>query len=104
LELAVRNVEENDGVLSRAALRSAVLHGTLARLRPKHMTLAVIYAGLIPMFIGDGIGLDVMRRIAAPMVGGMITAPILSLFLMPVLFEWRERGRREGIEHLPGKA
>jgi copper/silver efflux system protein len=66
-----------------------VLHGTLARLRPKHMTLAVIFAGLAPMFTSDGIGLDVMRRIAAPMIGGMVTAPLLSLFLMPVIFEWR---------------
>jgi Cu(I)/Ag(I) efflux system membrane protein CusA/SilA len=88
LELAVKEAEAT-GSLSFAALRTAILHGTLARLRPKHMTLAVIFAGLLPMFTSEGIGLDVMRRIAAPMVGGMVTAPLLSLFLMPVLFEWR---------------
>jgi len=53
------------------------------RVRPKAMTVAVIVLGLLPIFWGHGAGSEVMSRIAAPMVGGMITAPLLSLFLIP---------------------
>ena len=56
------------------------------------MTVATIVAGLIPIFIGEGTGSEVMRRIAAPMIGGMITAPLLSLFVIPVIYiMWKKR-------------
>jgi Cu(I)/Ag(I) efflux system membrane protein CusA/SilA len=50
------------------------------------MTVAVIVAGLLPIMFGDGTGSEVMRRIAAPMVGGMITAPVLSMIILPVVY------------------
>ncbi|WP_256872528.1 efflux RND transporter permease subunit, partial [Enterobacter cloacae] len=53
------------------------------RIRPKAMTVAVIIAGLLPILWGTGTGSEVMSRIAAPMIGGMITAPLLSLFIIP---------------------
>ncbi len=56
------------------------------RVRPKAMTAAVIIAGLLPIMIGSGTGSEVMKRIAAPMIGGMITAPLVSLFMIPVLY------------------
>ena len=62
------------------------------------MTVAVILAGLFPILIGDGAGSEVMRRIAAPMVGGMLTAPLLSLFVVPAayyLLRRREVSRKE---------
>ena len=62
------------------------MEGAVLRVRPKAMTVAVIIAGLIPIMIGSGTGSEVMQRIAAPMVGGMITAPLLSLFVIPALY------------------
>lgn len=74
------------------ALREAVTEGALLRLRPKAMTVCVIFAGLLPILIGTGAGSEVMQRIAAPMVGGMITAPLVSLIVIPVLyFLWQKR-------------
>ncbi|EDN71565.1 Acriflavin resistance protein [Beggiatoa sp. PS] len=59
----------------------------------KTMTVAVIIAGLLPIIIGQGTGSEVMQRIAAPMVGGMITAPLLSLFVVPTVYLlWKGRG------------
>ena len=74
------------------ALREAVIEGALLRLRPKAMTVLVIFAGLLPILIGSGAGSEVMKRIAAPMVGGMITAPLVSLIVIPVLYYiWQKR-------------
>ncbi|HEY9093060.1 efflux RND transporter permease subunit [Parasphingorhabdus sp.] len=64
----------------------AVREGALLRVRPKAMTVATILAGLFPIIIGTGAGSEIMRRIAAPMVGGMISAPLLSMFVIPVAY------------------
>ncbi|MCB1564400.1 MAG: efflux RND transporter permease subunit, partial [Xanthomonadales bacterium] len=72
-------------------LDAAIRHGALKRLRPKAMTVAVILAGLLPILLGHGPGSELMQRIAAPMVGGMLTAPLLSMLLLPVLFRWSRR-------------
>jgi len=66
--------------------RAALIEGAVLRVRPKAMTVAVILAGLIPIMIGSGTGSEAMSRIAAPMVGGMLTAPLLSLFVLPALY------------------
>ncbi len=73
--------------LSRELILEAIREGAVLRVRPKAMTVAVILAGLIPIMYGGGAGSEVMQRIAAPMVGGMITAPLLSLFVIPAA--WR---------------
>jgi copper/silver efflux system protein len=67
-------------------LIAAIEEGAVLRVRPKAMTVAVIVAGLLPIMVGGGTGSEVMRRIAAPMVGGMITAPILSMLVLPAAF------------------
>ena len=67
-------------------VREAVKEGALLRVRPKAMTVAVILAGLFPILIGTGTGSEVMSRIAAPMIGGMITAPLLSMLVIPAAF------------------
>jgi Cu(I)/Ag(I) efflux system membrane protein CusA/SilA len=72
----------------------AVIRGASTRVRPKAMTVAVIVGGLLPVMAGEGLGSDVMKRIAAPLVGGMLTAPLLSLILVPVIYEWWQRGSR----------
>ena len=76
--LADRGPDPND-----AGLSAAVREGALLRVRPKAMTVAVILAGLAPILIGHGAGSEVMRRIAAPMIGGMLTAPLLSMLVIP---------------------
>ena len=70
----------------RAALVEAIMQGATQRVRPKSMTVAVILAGLAPIMIGSGTGSEIMQRIAAPMVGGMVSAPLLSMLLMPVAY------------------
>jgi Cu(I)/Ag(I) efflux system membrane protein CusA/SilA len=70
----------------RRALAQAIVEGAVLRVRPKAMTVAVIVAGLLPIMLGGGTGAEVMQRIAAPMVGGMITAPILSMMVLPAAY------------------
>jgi Cu(I)/Ag(I) efflux system membrane protein CusA/SilA len=75
-----------------ADLKDCIMEGAVLRVRPKAMTVAVIIAGLIPIMIGGGTGSDVMQRIAAPMIGGMITAPLLSLLVIPAIYLiWQKR-------------
>lgn len=69
------------------ALDRAIEHGAALRVRPKTMTVAVVLAGLIPILVGTGAGSEVMSRIAAPMVGGMVTAPLLSLVVIPAAWK-----------------
>jgi Cu(I)/Ag(I) efflux system membrane protein CusA/SilA len=68
------------------ALRDAIREGAVQRVRPKAMTVAVILAGLFPILLGHGAGSEVMQRIAAPMVGGMLTAPLLSMLVIPAAY------------------
>ncbi|MFS7244088.1 CusA/CzcA family heavy metal efflux RND transporter [Rahnella inusitata] len=76
-----------------AGLDDALYHGAVLRVRPKAMTVAVIIAGLLPILWGTGAGSEVMSRIAAPMIGGMITAPLLSMFIIPAAYKliWLRR-------------
>ena len=67
-------------------LFDAVMHGAVLRVRPKLMTVSVIIAGLLPIFFTEGFGSDVMRRIALPMVGGMVTTTLLTLIVIPVVY------------------
>jgi Cu(I)/Ag(I) efflux system membrane protein CusA/SilA len=85
-------------------LRQAVIDGAVMRVRPKAMTAAVIIAGLVPIMIGGGTGSEVMKRIGAPMLGGMITAPLVSMVLIPVLYTmWKTRElRRTGSINVGG--
>jgi Cu(I)/Ag(I) efflux system membrane protein CusA/SilA len=76
--------------LNRNDVKQAVIDGALLRVRPIMMTVAAIIAGLLPIMLGSGTGSEVMRRIAAPMVGGMVSATILTLIVIPALFLlWR---------------
>ncbi|MBI3149547.1 MAG: efflux RND transporter permease subunit [Betaproteobacteria bacterium] len=79
--------------LTRELLEGAIREGAVLRVRPKAMTVAVILGGLLPIMWGGGTGAEVMQRIAAPMVGGMITAPLLSMFVIPAAYALM-RGRR----------
>jgi len=89
----LRESQMRNKPIDRAGLLDAVIEGAAMRVRPKAMTAAVVVAGLLPIMLGAGSGSDVMRRIAAPMVGGMITAPIVSMLLIPVMY-YLWHGRR----------
>jgi Cu(I)/Ag(I) efflux system membrane protein CusA/SilA len=78
-----------------AQLHEAVIDGAVLRVRPKAMTVAVVAAALLPIMLGGGTGSDVMRRIAAPMIGGMVTAPLVSMLVIPALYVlWKQRHLR----------
>ena len=88
-------VRINENRTSEADLLDAIREGAVLRVRPKAMTVAVILAGLLPIMWGAGTGSEVMQRIAAPMVGGMITAPLLSMFVIPAAYYLMRRPRRQ---------
>ncbi|EOV8088626.1 efflux RND transporter permease subunit [Providencia huaxiensis] len=89
LRHAIEDKEKQQGIskLSNQDLDHALYEGAVLRVRPKAMTVAVILAGLLPILLGTGVGSEVMSRIAAPMIGGMITAPLLSLFIIPAAYK-----------------
>jgi Cu(I)/Ag(I) efflux system membrane protein CusA/SilA len=75
---------------TKEQLREAIVHGAVKRLRPKFMTVAVMFVGLIPIMWSTGSGADVMKRIAAPMIGGIFTSFIMELAVYPAIYEvWR---------------
>uniref|UniRef100_UPI0025DBAE85 efflux RND transporter permease subunit n=1 Tax=uncultured Thiocystis sp. TaxID=1202134 RepID=UPI0025DBAE85 len=97
LDQAVKQRQEEGRFRSVDDLEHAIIEGAVLRIRPKAMTVATIFAGLLPIMLVAGVGSEVMRRIAAPMVGGMITAPLLSLFVIPAIYLlWRRREVGEG--------
>ena len=87
--IAKRRSELND-----RALNEAIHEGAVLRVRPKVMTVATIMAGLLPIMWGGGTGSEVMQRIAAPMIGGMITAPLLSMLVIPAVYLLTHRNKR----------
>jgi len=96
LDLAYDKWKQEGQLRSRADLHDAILFGAVKRIRPKIMTVCVILAGLIPILFSTGTGADVMKRIAAPMVGGVISSTILELMIYPAIYMiWRGRGLAE---------
>jgi Cu(I)/Ag(I) efflux system membrane protein CusA/SilA len=92
------------GRTDEPSLLEAIREGAVQRVRPKAMTVATIVAGLLPLFWGMGTGSEVMQRIAAPMVGGMISAPLLSLLVVPVAYRLMRRPRRAAANRAATKA
>lgn len=79
--------------LTRNDIQEAIIDGALLRLRPIMMTVSAIFGGLLPIMFFGGTGSEVMRRIAAPMIGGMVSATILTLIVIPAVYLlWKERG------------
>ncbi|MEK8089119.1 efflux RND transporter permease subunit [Thermithiobacillus plumbiphilus] len=92
LDQALKRYQAEGRMNNRADLKAAIIEGAVLRVRPKMMTVAVIVAGLLPIMFSHGTGSEVMQRIAAPMIGGMITAPLLSLLVIPALYAmWKQR-------------
>lgn len=96
LDLAYEKWKKEGQLNTRADLHDAIMSGAVKRIRPKIMTVCVILAGLIPILFSTGAGADVMKRIAAPMVGGVISSTILELMIYPAIYMiWRGRGLAE---------
>jgi len=92
LDLAYEQWRREDRMTSREALKASIMEGAVKRIRPKIMTVSVILAGLIPIMFSTGAGSDVMKRIAAPMVGGVVTSTILELIIYPSIYLlWKGR-------------
>src|SRR5687767_11178583 len=101
LEEAVeRKQRELGGTLTRAALRDAVMEGALLRLRPKLMTVSTVVAGLLPIMWSTSVGAEVMKPLATPVLGGMVSSLLHVLIVTPVIFFWI-RERRLGLQHEP---
>jgi Cu(I)/Ag(I) efflux system membrane protein CusA/SilA len=95
LELAYDKWKKEGRLNSLENLKDAIMYGAVQRIRPKIMTVSVILAGLIPIMFSHGAGSDVMKRIAAPMVGGVVTSTILELVIYPAIYLiWKGRAMR----------
>ena len=96
LELAHERWKKEGRLTSMGELKESIMDGAVKRIRPKIMTVSVILAGLVPIMFSTGTGADVMKRIAAPMVGGVITSTILELIIYPsIYYLWKGKGIRE---------
>lgn len=95
LDLAYADAKQRGAMLTLGNLRDAIYHGAVKRVRPKAMTACVIMAGLAPILWSHGTGTDVMKRIATPMIGGVVTSTIMELAVYPAIFYlWRSRGMK----------
>ena len=96
LKLAHRRYESEGRMQRFEDLEEAIVEGAAARVRPKLMTVVAMTAGLLPLLWSSGIGADVMKRIAPPMVGGLVTSAVLVLLVYPALFAiWKRRSLPE---------
>jgi Cu(I)/Ag(I) efflux system membrane protein CusA/SilA len=101
LDLAYEKWKKEGKMRNTDDLRESIMHGAVKRIRPKIMTVSVILAGLIPIMFSHGTGADVMKRIAAPMIGGVVTSTILELVIYSAIYMiWRSRsvGKSENLQ------
>jgi len=90
LDIAYEDARREGRLRSAGDLRDAIMHGAVKRIRPKFMTVAVMFMGLVPIMWSVGAGADVMKRIAAPMIGGIFTSFVLELVVYPAIYEiWK---------------
>jgi len=92
LDRAFEKARREGRMRNLADLQAAIIHGAVKRIRPKFMTVATMFVGLAPIMWSTGTGADVMKRIAAPMVGGIFTSFLLELVVYPAIYEvWKWR-------------
>jgi Cu(I)/Ag(I) efflux system membrane protein CusA/SilA len=96
LDISYKDWKEQGKLKTKEDLTEAIVHGAVKRIRPKMMTVAASMIGLLPIMWSLGTGADMMKRVAAPMIGGLVTSFLLELLVYPVLFAmWKERELRE---------
>ncbi len=92
LDNALKQRVQDNQLNNHHDLQDVIIDGAVLRVRPKAMTISIIIASLLPIMLSDGTGSELMQKIAAPMIGGMITAPLLSMFVIPVVYLlWKQR-------------
>jgi len=102
LDLAYEDAKQHGRMRRLSDLHDAIMNGAARRLRPKFMTFATLCIGLLPIMWSTGTGADVMKRIAAPMVGGIFTSFLLELLVYPAIYElWKRHADRQCFEELP---
>ena len=89
LDLAYDERRRADRLHTKQDLHEAIVHGAVKRVRPKFMTVAAMFLGLVPIMWSTGAGADVMKRIAAPMIGGLFTSFLLELLVYPAIYSFR---------------
>jgi Cu(I)/Ag(I) efflux system membrane protein CusA/SilA len=103
LDLAYKDADEKGKMKTEKDLKEAIVHGAVKRVRPKMMTVMAAFMGLLPIMWATGAGADMMKRIAAPMVGGLFTSFILELLVYPAIYaiwKWHfemKKGKAEWI-------
>jgi len=96
LDLSYNDMAAQGRMKTFADLKEAIIHGAVKRIRPKMMTVMAMFMGLIPIMWSMGTGADMMKRIAAPMIGGIITSFVLELLVYPPLYAmWKQRELRK---------
>jgi Cu(I)/Ag(I) efflux system membrane protein CusA/SilA len=98
LDLAYEKAKKEGRLRGLADLQDAIRYGAVKRLRPKFMTVATMFLGLIPIMWSTGAGADVMKRIAAPLIGGILTSFLLELLVYPVIYQswkWHSELKKE---------
>jgi Cu(I)/Ag(I) efflux system membrane protein CusA/SilA len=104
LELAYGQAKKEGRLRSREELHQAILEGAVKRLRPKIMTVATMFLGLVPIMWASGTGSDVMKHIAAPLVGGIFTSFLMELIVYPVIYEiWKWNFELKGERKIPSE-
>ena len=92
LDLSYQEMKDKNQMSTLAHLKEAVIHGAVKRVRPKVMTVACAFTGLLPIMWSTGTGADVMKRVAAPMVGGLFSSFAMELIVYPaIFFLWKKR-------------
>jgi Cu(I)/Ag(I) efflux system membrane protein CusA/SilA len=92
LDLSYAEAVREGRMKTRADLQEAIIHGAVKRIRPKMMTVAAAFAGLMPIMWSLGTGADMMKRVVAPMIGGLITSFLMELLVYPPIYEmWKWR-------------
>jgi copper/silver efflux system protein len=105
LDLSYDEAKRGGRLRTPGDLVEAIIHGAVKRVRPKAMTVFAAFIGLLPIMWSTGIGADLMKRIAAPMVGGLVTSFILELLVYPAVFYlWRRKGLADGPPMIPAEA
>jgi Cu(I)/Ag(I) efflux system membrane protein CusA/SilA len=106
LDLSYNRWYQEGRISALPDIEASVMEGAVKRIRPKIMTVSVILAGLVPIMFSSGTGADVMKRIAAPMIGGVVTSAILELIIYPAIYViWKERALKGTVtgSHLRGR-
>jgi copper/silver efflux system protein len=98
LDLSYDEAKQRGQLRSVAELDEAIVHGAVKRARPKMMTVAAAFMGLLPIMWSSSAGADVMKRIAAPMIGGLITSFLMELLVYPAIYKiWKRRGELKAV-------